>query len=253
MTLKEALRRGIMRATPSSSSGTRVLMYHAVDDPDPADSMSLRVSRRRFREQMALLRDEGYSVVPLSAVAVPLERGRVRVAITFDDGYRSQEWAAGVLQEFGFPATFFVVPRFLDGVRSPTAYWERWEYLDWDEARALVRNGFDVGAHSMTHRDLRVCRDAEIDREIAGARAVLEERLGTGVVHFSYPYGRYDGRATEAVRRAGYRLACTSRSGLNRCVSPSYTIRRTEVTGRDDVRDFRWKLQGKYDWLGYVR
>jgi peptidoglycan/xylan/chitin deacetylase (PgdA/CDA1 family) len=228
------------------------LLYHAIDDPDQLDTMSLRVSRQRFLDQMTLLRDEGYAVVPLDTVVnAGQEDGRVRVAVTFDDGYRSQEWAATVLREFGFPATFFVVPRFLDGVQSPATYAEEWPHLRWDDAAALIDNGFEVGAHSTTHPDLRKCTDAQLDGEISGARALLERRLGTTIATFSYPYGRHDRRVRRAVEQAGYGLACTSRYGLNQSLRSFYTVRRTEVVGTDDVEDFRLKLHGKYDWLGY--
>ncbi|MGH3101291.1 MAG: hypothetical protein ACRDPU_09885, partial [Thermoleophilia bacterium] len=67
--------------------GLRVLFYHRVsDDPDP-----LAIAPRRFAEQMAVLRDEGYRVVDV------VEAGRLLaareplsgvVALSFDDGYR---------------------------------------------------------------------------------------------------------------------------------------------------------------------
>lgn len=251
--MKRALRRAIARLAPrASAGGVRVLLYHAIDVPEPADPLALRVSRQQFLEQMTLLRDERYAVVPLAAVldAAPTHDQR-RVAITFDDGYRSQAWAATVLRQFGFPATFFLVPRFLDGVYATSRYWEQWGHLDWHKAAALGEDGFDVGAHSMTHPDLRTCAGAELDGEISGARTVLERRLGRAVVTFSYPHGRYDRRVRDAVRRAGYRLACTSRFGVNRTSGTPYDIRRIEITGDDDLGTFRAKLRGNYDWLGY--
>ena len=256
MTLKHVLRRAVARVAPqTSASGVRVLLYHAIDDPEPGDTLWLKVARQRFREQLTLLRDEGYMVVPLTALfGLPENAGRVRVAITFDDGYRSQTWAADLLREFGFAATFFVVPRFLDGVREPSAYWEAWGHLDWDDAGVLLAEGFDIGAHSATHPDLRKCTAPQLEVEISGTRALLERRLGREVVTFSYPYGRHDRRVRDAVDRAGYQLACSSDYGINRTLgSRCFTVRRTEVTGQDDIWDFRAKLQGKYDWLRYWR
>jgi peptidoglycan/xylan/chitin deacetylase (PgdA/CDA1 family) len=227
-------------------------MYHAVDASDAADRMSLRVAQPAFRAQMALLREERYSVVPLARVCDGLpDNGRVHVAITFDDGYRSQMWAAEILAEFGFAATFFVVPRFLDGGIVPAAYWERWEYMGWDEAAALRDRGFEIGAHSSTHPDLRRCSDERLEDETAGAKRVLEERLGTEIVSFSYPHGRHDGRVRREVARAGYRIGCTSRYGVNRVPATAFSIRRTEVAGTDTLDDFRAKLDGQYDWLAY--
>ena len=203
---------------------------------------------------MTLLRDDGYAVVSLDTVLNPHEDdGRMRVAVTFDDGYSSQKWAAGVLRELGFPATFFLVPRFLDGVSAPGENWEGWGYLGWEDATALIEGGFDVGAHSATHPDLTSCEGTRIEREVSGAKETLEERLRADISNFSYPHGRYNSTVTHAVERAGYRLACTSRYGLNHALGEPYLVRRTEVTGTDTLQDFRWKLRGKHDWRGYLQ
>ena len=251
--MKRALRRVIAGVSPSAPrGGVRVLLYHAIGEADPGDRMSLRVSRAAFHAQMALLREEAYVVVPLTAVVEPGVRDdRRRVAITFDDGYASQAWAADLLRELGFPATFFVVPRFLDGVSSPAVYWESWGHLGWDDVTALRAAGFAIGAHSMTHMDLRRCDAAQLDAEVMGARATLEARLGKGVDTFSYPYGRHDARVRGAVEAAGYRVACSSRYGANRHAAAPYAVHRTEVAGIDRLADFRGKLEGRYDWLGH--
>lgn len=250
--MRQALRRAIAGVSPAASTaGIRVLMYHAIDEPDAADRLSLRVSRRAFEDQMRLLHDEDFSVVPLTQLLDPPDDVRLRVAITFDDGYQSQAWAAEVLRHYRFPATFFLVPRFLEGVREPSVYWEQWGHMPWEGAASLIRDGFEVGAHSATHPDLRTCADRQLDEELSGAKALLETRLGREVVSFSYPYGRHDSRVRLAVERAGYRLACTSRYGPSRSAATSYAFPRTEVTSTDSLTDFIWKLRGKYDWLRY--
>ena len=231
--------------------------------------MGLRVPREAFREQMQLLDTGGYRVVPLTRIleaAPPAEGSREsretmprEVALTFDDGYRSEMLAADTLKDFGFTATFFVVPRFLDGVQQPAHYWEHWPHMNWDDLGPLVDAGFEIGAHSMTHPDLTGCDSSRLMDEVAGAKALLERRLGREIVSFSYPYGRHNSQVREAAGRAGYRLACTSRYGLNKTsgsagpagsAGPRYDVARTEVTGTDRLADFRRKLQGRYDWLG---
>ena len=232
--------------------------------------MGLRVSRQAFREQLQLLDTAGYRVLPLTRMleAPPARDSREsretvpgEVALTFDDGYRSEMPTADTLKEFGFTATFFVVPRFLDGVQQPAHYWEHWPHMNWDDLGPLVDAGFEIGAHSMTHPDLTECDSGRLMDEVAGAKALLERRLGREIVSFSYPYGRHNSQVREAAGRAGYRLACTSRYGLNKTgwtagtagsagsAGPRYDVARTEVAGTDRLADFGRKLQGKYDWL----
>ena len=237
-------------ARPASQAGVRVLLYHAIDRPDPADRMGLRVSPEAFRAQLTLLRDEGYRVVPLARALDGSCSNEARcVAISFDDGYRSEVVTAAILGEFGFAATFFVVPRFLDGVKAPAHYWEAWPHMDWDNAAALAAAGFEIGAHSMTHPDLTRCDAVRLADEVGGVKTMLEARLARQVDSFSFPYGRHNSDVRQAAARAGYRLACTSRYGVNSSSGRCYELARTEVGGTDRLVDFRHKLQGKYDWL----
>ena len=251
--MKQAIKRTIARFAPAKTeSGLRILLYHAVEESDPSDRMSLKVPPDAFRAQMALLREAGYQVVPLMS---PLDGadgdGTARVVITFDDGYASQLAAADILEEFGFPATLFVVPAFLDGRVRGEGYWERWGHFGWRELAALASRGFDIGAHSASHPErLTRCSSVEVEQEIAGAKRLLEQRLGRPVGSFSYPHGAYNAAVERSVQEAGYRLACTSVAGINRDPWRWFALRRTEIAGTDGLVEFQQKLQGKYDWVG---
>lgn len=102
-----------------------ILMYHRIAD----DGTDLCVSPAEFRDHLAFLDDAGYRVLPLRTLAAGLKSGALperSVAITFDDGYLDAlTHAAPVLQEFGFPATFFAISSTLDG---PGEFW--WETLE---------------------------------------------------------------------------------------------------------------------------
>ena len=91
--------------------------------------------RRRFR------------VVPLAEVFDTLRSGRDMpprtVAVTFDDCYRDNLFAARVLAEHGLPAAFFVPTGFVGTDR--VFPWDRglpsMPNLTWDEVREMVRHG----------------------------------------------------------------------------------------------------------------
>lgn len=251
--VKNQVKRAVAGLAPAPADpGFRILLYHAVDAVDPEDQLSLRVPPEEFRAQMKLLKAEGYRVVPVRSLLDGQGRDdTVRVAITFDDGYQSQLHAAAILEEFGFPATFFVVIRFLNGEQTGDLYWERWKHMGWKDLRALSGRSFEIGAHSFSHRYLTRCLPSELEREVKGAKSCLEERLGQSVMSFSYPHGAYNDAVRRAVQESGYRLACTSVLGTNHDPWPWFELRRTEISGAGGLRDFDMKLRGKYDWLGY--
>lgn len=107
------------------SSG--ILMYHRVarEDHDP---WNLCVLPDHFAEQLEFLR-RSVDCVALSALGGSARfwsGKRVRIALTFDDGYRDNlEHALPILERYGVPATIFVVSGRLGSGRE---FW--WDALE---------------------------------------------------------------------------------------------------------------------------
>lgn len=68
----------------------------------------------------------------------------------------------------------------------------------------MDETGFALGWHTWSHRDLTKLSDAELEYEVT---PIVPMR------YFAYPYGRYDNRVVEAVRRAGYEKAYSVTQG----------------------------------------
>lgn len=135
--------------------------------------------------------------------AVRKQAGMLVPEITFDDGHRSNaELAAPVLGEFGLTAHFFL-----------TAGWigTKTDFMDWAQVRSLVSAGHVIGAHGWSHKLLTHCTAAELEQELAGARKMLEDRLGMAVTTMSLPGGRYTEKTLNACWDAGYSEVFTSR------------------------------------------
>ena len=125
------------------------------------------------------------NVVPLRPALDNLASGRPlpprAAALTFDDGYLDNATLAGpVLAAAGLPATFFLVPGFLDGAEP---VW--WEELGWafahTSATTLAWDGrrYDVSPHPGPGRDYGrrdSARKAADDRMRADAVTELRER-----------------------------------------------------------------------------
>ncbi len=197
-----------------------ILMYHNIAQAPAGLRVyrSLYVSPGKFARQMWLLQQLGYMGLSMSA-ALPYLRGQRqgRVAvITLDDGYVDNlDAALPVLQKFGFSATSYIVSgcigRFNEwdaqrlGIRKPL--------MSVAELRRWNAAGMDIGAHTRTHPRLTRCNDATLQNEIHGCKMDLEDRLGSAVTQFCYPYGDVDDRVAAVAREAGYEAATTTRRG----------------------------------------
>jgi peptidoglycan/xylan/chitin deacetylase (PgdA/CDA1 family) len=227
-----------------------ILMYHIIDEPRAEVEQKYCCAPDRFEEQMCCLRDSGRRLLSLDQLAdhmvggIPVEDGSV--AVTFDDGFEATvRNAVPVLVKHEVPATIFLLSdRFgasndwMEGRGFP-----RRRILSHGDARDLLAAGVTIGSHTRTHVRLPEADDARVEEEIRGSKVALEQRIGIAVQHFAYPFGQYDQRAHDAVRRAGYRTACSTRSGFNRIDADRFALRRIEVFGSDSLAAFRRKLR----------
>ncbi len=122
--------------------------------------------------------------------------------VTFDDGHISNfEYAAPALEARGMKAHFFI-----------TVGWtgKKNGYMGWEHLRLLQAAGHAIGAHGWSHTLLTHCDVDGLKRELNGARAALEDRLGAAVTTMSLPGGRYNRRVIAACEEAGYTAVYTS-------------------------------------------
>jgi peptidoglycan/xylan/chitin deacetylase (PgdA/CDA1 family) len=107
--------------------------------------------------------------------------------------------------------------------------------------RELVRAGWEIDAHSLTHADLPSLSGAALRREVAGSRAAIRRLVGVAANFFCYPAGRYDSEVVAAVRAAGFLGATTTEPGLAELSEP-FTLARVRVDGGDGAEGLARKL-----------
>lgn len=233
-------------------------MYHSIQEgsSDPRPYYNINTSRARFQQQMRFLRDEGYCAVHLDVAVKSLEQGEHNsryVVITFDDGYRDFFTAAyPALSEFGHTASLFVPSGLIQDRR--TQFLGR-ECLTWSEVRELRERGIQIGSHSVTHRELKYMRAAQLEEEVVRSKNAIEARIGQSVKSFSYPYAFPETQVAlartlrELLEKHGYENGVTTILGTASRASDRFFLPRLPVNSWDDLTLFRAKLEGSYDWL----
>lgn len=236
-TVASTVRPGDTAAAPADAGrdpGCTVLLYHKFDE---FEYPTTNVDSEVFRAQMAHLRDEGYTVLPMERFRWHLTSGTPfparSVLLTIDDPYQSiADHAWPILGEFDYPWTLFV---WTDGVERNFEALMRWETIE-----ALVADGVTIGNHSHTHPHLARPADDEADdayaarmaSELATSRDLLSAR-GIETDLYAYPYGEYNHEVVAAVRDAGYALAFTQDRGPAGAFHPHLRIPREAIVGGD--------------------
>ncbi|MEQ1764112.1 MAG: polysaccharide deacetylase family protein [Pyrinomonadaceae bacterium] len=219
-----------------------ILTYHSIDNSGSIISTSLET----FRRQMTILSEDGYKVVPLNSIVDDLRTRRSfqskTVVLTFDDGFENfYTDAYPVLDMYGFTATVFLVTDFCGGYNE----WEgerlslpRKPLLSWKQAKELSSLGIEFGSHTRTHPDLTRITAEQLDEEIGGSKAAIEDALGTSVNTFAYSYGLFDSSVKEIVKE-NFGAACSVKLGKVRTNSDPFVLERIDCYYLSNPKMFR--------------
>lgn len=221
---------------PEEMANVPVLLYHHLGQEQEGNANIL--SPETFARHMALLRECGYTPVTLQTLAAygagSGDLPEKPVVITFDDGYYSNyEYAFPILEEYGFPATIFVIgasvghmeyykntdfviiPHFgleemaemrasgLVSVQSHTYDMHQWgPYESGDVVRSDLLPLEDEGEDDYIQI---------LEADIAAARALVETETDRDIA-LAYPHGQTCDLTDEVLRQAGYRITFTTDS-----------------------------------------
>jgi len=227
----------------------KILAYHGVvvDHPTLFD-----VTFESFREQMQLLRDEGFRVLSLDDAVERNYNGTLEqntVVITFDDGFRNLlDGAVPLLHDFGFSAQFFAVTGLTACGTENAGLFEGKEVMTWDELKGLNASGFSVGSHAVRHCDLRTLSEDELTSETDDSMSILTQTLGDGVYYFAYPYGLVNEKVRASVVRSGYRGALCFGSILsNWSRTDPFALKREKILLTTGLKEYRELVDTSYD------
>jgi len=250
-------------ARPATGSDRRVvLLYHSVHASVPYAS----ASPQGFADQLDWLLDtcNVVSTGELMGDSAPSAEGggdRPLVALTFDDGYvDNHEHALPALKDRGLSAEFFITTGFIDDEPMVLERFRRVQRSDdvasmnWQQVEELRDEGMQIGAHTITHANLRVTAGGTTESEIVDSRRRLEDRLQIEVSSFAFPFGKpkshYESSTVDLVRAAGFQTCySTLYRGLRDSDDP-LEIPRISVSG-ENLEQFQSKLFGTSDVIGW--
>ncbi|HUO72309.1 MAG TPA: polysaccharide deacetylase family protein [Solirubrobacteraceae bacterium] len=196
-----------------------ILVYHDLGTPPAGEPYpGLYVPDGEFEQQIAWLARHRYQAVTLDEVMNAWYRHGTLpdhpIVITFDNGYIPQAtFAPSVLSRYGWPGV----------LNEITA-----DHLNNTRIRSLLRIGWEIDSHSVTHPDLTTLTPSELRYQLTASRQFLQRTFHIPVNSFCYPSSKYNATVIAAVKAAGYTNALTENPGYATKTEP-YLLNRFEI------------------------
>lgn len=230
-----------------------ILAYHKIDLKWELGITS--ISPSKFERQVEFLKQSGYnSISPQSLFDQIKDKS---VLITFDDGYEGiYEYAYPIIRKYGFNAIIFLTTGYIgDYNKWDASPGPRFKHLNWQQIKEMSDNGVYFGSHGVRHLFLTRHKNKDIEYELKASKEAIENNIGKSVIFFSYPYGDYDERIFDFVKKAGYEFAFSLRPELltYKCLSCNYDIPRIAIYCIDSMKDFKAKLGEAKNSFIYVQ
>ena len=221
-----------------------VLMYHRFGE-NKYPSTNIKIAQ--FKAQLDVLKNEGFTVVPITDLIAALTKGQSlpskAVVITIDDAYRSvYEIAYPLFRQYGFPFTVFVATEPVDkGLQA---------YMSWEQMREMERNNAHFANHGASHSSAIKNKQGESDKErikriesdIDQGWSRLAAELNPVPGIFAYTYGEYDSSIALLLEQKGY-ICFGQHSGAIGINSDRRALPRFPIAEAfADIREFRVKL-----------
>jgi peptidoglycan/xylan/chitin deacetylase (PgdA/CDA1 family) len=231
-----------------------ILMYHALVEKRTAHLNRVHITVELFKQQIGWLAAKGYKAVTIDDMLKNFgakKNIQKYCVITFDDGYLSlYKYALPLLKQYGFAATLYLStaavgendfeklpslnPKTLPANDKP---------LTWNEIKEMSDNGWAIESHSVSHADNSQLTAAQLIHEITESKKIIEQQLKKPVLHYAFPFGKYNAGSLKLLKEAGYKTATTVHAGLCTSKNNLYRLPRLEMNADDSLSSFIKKIE----------
>jgi len=222
--------------TCQSLKKIRILMYHSVEN---GVLSGMNVSPKKFESQLKYLKKNNWNCVKISDLKGENVKNKT-VAITFDDGFENNfSQAFFLLQKYQIPATIYISTDI-----------QNIQKLSDENIKIMLESGLiEIGAHTKNHVNLTKIDDQLKFEEITYVKEYIKSKFNTKCESFAYPFGRFDEKTIEIVKKCGYNSAVTTKKAFfDREKDDFFTIPRIGIHGKkiDFLKFYILLTRGRY-------
>lgn len=246
------------------TSKVPILMYHCLDS-DKRNENSTTVTPDQFREDMQVLKENGYNTISFSDIYNYVQYGKELpnkpILVSFDDGYESvYKYAYPILKEMGMKATTSIIGISVGKSMYKNTPKKMTPHFSYAAAREMYLSGvMDIQSHSYNMHEMNGFdvnpRDGVLQKkgeseskyislfknDYQKSKYEIEKNIGNQEFVYFYPFGKYSVLSEVLLREMGNKITVTTQLGINTIIKGMpqslYDLKRINV-GPD--------LTGKY-------
>lgn len=208
----------------------KVFVYHRFDD---SKHQSTNTSLKELKKQFEYFKTNNYEVVPLEKILTKLQSNEEIpsnwVALTIDDAYKSfYTNGLKLFKEYGYPFTLFV---YVEATNDKYG-----DFMTWDELKETKKYG-DIELHSYSHKSLVKLLDEDVEKDTQKAIELFEKNMGYKAKIYSYPYGEYDNRVKNRLKKFDFISILNQNNGSINSKSDIFDINRIALVGDVNIEE----------------
>lgn len=224
-----------------------IIYYHEVVCENSFSYQKINI--KKFEEQMYYLNNnkQKFNIITFNdLLSNKLSKRKINIIISFDDGFKTVATNAHpILERLKIPYSIYLATSFLN----------RENYLAKEDINLLSKtNLVTFEAHTHNHINCKTASENEIIEEISLSDSFFLKTFNTIPRVFCFPYGKYSIKSKKIfVKLKRYDLLLGSFYGFLPNKYKNKILPRIGISDDDDLKTFKMKLMGKYNWKGFLQ
>ena len=212
------------------NANAHIFIYHRFGD---SKHESTNTSLEELEKEFIYFKNNGYEVVPLTKIIDKLKRKEEIpnnwVALTIDDAYKSfYKNGLELFKKYNYPFTLFV---YVEATQKKYP-----DFMSWNEIKETSKYG-EIALHSYSHKQLVKLTNEEIEKDTKESFSIFEKELGFKPKGYSYPYGEYNDRVKEEIKKFGFEYILNQNNGSVNSKSDIFDLNRIALVGKIDLKE----------------